>query len=137
MIFNLLLTIVFGYEIQKLLQFNFFFRLNSLIYEYKNNIKKRINSVIYPEITKVSLMELMYILTLLIGVFSKNLYFFVAILMLSNINIVILKNIKNKSIKKTFFFIDIILSIILLGLALANNLFFNLESIDFLNKILA
>lgn len=137
MIFNLLLTIVFGYEIQKLLQFDFFFRLNALIYSYKNNIKNRINSVIYPEISKVSLMELMYILTLLIGVFSKNLYFFVAILMLSNINIVILKNIKNKSIKKTFFFIDIILSIILLGLALANNLFFNLESIDFLNKILA
>jgi len=137
MLYNLILSLLFGYEIQKLFQFNFFFRLFSLSSDYKQRLLKRINSVAYQQLMKVSLVDLVYLITIVIGFFTKNLIFFSSIIIIMNIQLLTFKFTKNKRIRKIVYLIDIISSLILLGLIITNIFFYNLESIDFINKILA
>ena len=134
--YNLLLTLFLGYEIQKLFQFNLFFRLKCLSIDYKNIFIKKVNSVAVKEFSKVNLMELFYLITLLFGLFSVNLYFLCSILGLASFELFIFKNIKNKLTRKIVFLLTTILSIILLTLSITNLLFANVNGVEFINLII-
>lgn len=132
----LLVTFFLGYEIQKFFQFDYFFRLKSISGLYQKRILKRPKSIVYKEISKIALIDLLYLIILLIGCFTINRYFFCGILLLSVISTLIFK-LKNKKIKKTFFVIDIILSIILLLISIINYTFYQIDSLQIIKQILS
>jgi len=133
--FNILLTLAIGYELQKLIQFNFFFKLRSLTSDYANQIKTRINSVIFKELLKISFVDLGYLLIVIFGLYTINLYFFFCITILALIQNLVFKTIKNKTIRKVSFTIDILLSIILLLLSLINSMYYHLDSIQLIKQL--
>ena len=133
--FNLLLALAIGYELQKLIQLNFFFRIRSLIADYYPNIQTKLKSTVFKELLIISFVDLGYALVLLIGLFTINLYFCALIFLLSTIQNIIFKTIKNKTIKKITFIIDIILSIILLSLSVINSIYYHLDGIQLINKL--
>lgn len=129
--FNLLLLFAIGFELQKLIQFNFFFRIEYLVRDYPNIVKKL---VFFKELLAISFANLGYFLILLIGIFTINLYFIFTILLLSSIQIIIFKHIKNKTFRKISYATDIIFSIILLSLSVINSLYYHLDSIQFIKQ---
>lgn len=134
MVYYLFVTIFLAFEFQKLFQFNFFFRLKSISSEYTKKLAKRTNSIAYKQLTKIAFVDLAYLIVLLIGLFTFNRYFFCIILVLSALQTLIFK-IKNKTFKKIWFIIDIILSISLLTLALINFSYFQLDDIQFIRHL--
>lgn len=133
--FNLLLTLAVGYEVQKLFQLNFFFRIRSLVADYYPNIQTKLKSTVFKELLLISLADLAYALVLLIGLFTINLYFCALIFILSTIQNLIFKTIKNKTIRKIAFTADIILSIILLSLSIMNSILYHLDSIQLIKQL--
>ncbi len=133
--FNLLLTLAIGYELQKLIQLNFFFKIRTLVADYYPNIQTKLKSTAFKELLAISFADLGYALILLIGLFTINLYFCTAIFILSIIQNIIFKTIKNNTIRKITFTIDIILSIILLSLSVINSLFYNLDGIQLIKQL--
>ena len=84
---NLFLLLAIGYELQKLIQFNFFFKMKSLSVNYlsniKNKIKSEIDSILLKNLLIVSYADIVYSLVLLTGLFTINLYFILCIFLLS------------------------------------------------------
>lgn len=136
MFYTFITTLFLGFEIQKIFQFNFFFRLKCITSDYSKRITLKINSIVYKEILKISLVDLMYIIVLLIGLFTINKYFLCGILVLGALDTIIFKFIKNKTFRKIFFIIDILLSIIFLSLSIINSLYFQLDGIQFIKQII-
>ena len=120
--FNLFLFLAIGYELQKLIQFSFFFRLRSLVYDYPKKVQHKVKTVVFKELLKITLIEVCYLLILFVGLFTINLYFVCVILFLSFIQNIIFKKIKNKNIRKISFTLDILFSIVLLSLSIIQNL---------------
>lgn len=135
MIFNLLLALFLAYEIQKLFQLDFFFRLRNLALNYYQNFVTKTNSIAYKEQIKISLIDFSYMVTIFIGLFTNNLYFFCALMLLSSIQSIVFKITKSKTIRKYWYITDILISIILLILIIININFYHLDSIQFLKKI--
>jgi hypothetical protein len=135
MLINFLLSLAIGYELQKLIQFNFFFRLRCIVSDYYPNIQTKIKSVDFKELLKISLMDLSYSIVLLLCLFTINLYFSASIYLLSIIQNLIFKTIKNKTIRKIAYSIDIILSITLLLLSITNSIFYHLDGIQFIKQL--
>lgn len=121
MILNLLLCFFICFEFQKLFQLNFFFRLRCISNDYYNNLPRE-NSIAYEEITKIGVIDFFYLITIIIGIFTKNNLFFSAILIISIIQFFIFKTIKNKKIRRFFTIFDILSSISLLLIILTNKL---------------
>ena len=119
---NIFLVLAIGYELQKLIQFNLFFRMKSLVTDYYNNIQTKLKLVSYKELILISFAELGYSIVLLIGLFTTNLYFSISIFLLTIIQNIIFKKIKNKNIRKITFTTVIFLSIILLSLSVINSI---------------
>lgn len=117
------------FELQKLFQFNYAFKLKRLLSDYPK-IMTRVKSVAYKEILKNSLMEFLYLIVVFIGLFTINSYFMAGILFLSFLQSLIFKKIKNKTFKKIFFILDILLTIILFGISIINIFFYNLSSLE-------
>ena len=113
MIFNLILTFYLGFELQKLYQFNLFFRIRSIIADYSEIFNKK-KSIIYNDLLKIYIADFIYFIIIIIGLFISNLFLFCTILFLSALQYFIFKNIKNKILRKISFLLDIILSIIIL-----------------------
>ena len=100
---NLLFALAIGYELQKLIQFNFFFRLRYITSDYSLIIKNKMKastSVLFKELFLVVFADLGYTLVLLIGLFTINLYFVFCIFLLSILQNIIFKFIKNKTFRK-------------------------------------
>lgn len=134
MIYYLFVTFFVAFEVQKLLQLNFFFRLRSISARYSKNILKRTKSIAYKEITRIALLDMTYMIVLLIGCFTINRYFFLGVLLLSAIQTFVFK-LKNKTFKKIFFIMEIVISILLLTLAIINYSYYQLDSVQFLKHI--
>ena len=135
MIFNLLLILFLIYEIQKIFQFNYFFRMACISTDYRKNILTKEKSVAYSELMKIVLIDLVYFFTLLFGIFTINTFFMCGIIYLSIIQSILYRFIKNKNIRKIEYAVNIILSIILLLLSIINIYFYNLDNIIFINTI--
>lgn len=135
MIYYLIVTLFLAFEIQKIFQFNYFLKIKSLSGEYSKKILRRTNSIAYKEISKVALVDIFYLLTLIFGLFTFNRYFFCAILLLSLIGSFVFR-IKNKTIKKIFLIVDITITIILLILAIINFIFYKIDSIQFIKQFI-
>lgn len=124
MLFNLLIILFIFFEIQKLIQFNFFFRLVCISIDYRKTILEKTKTVAYKELIKYSLINFVYLVVLIIGFFKSigdtNLYYFSGIILLSLLHEMFIKNIKNTTIRKIIYIIDILLSILLLSLSLVN-----------------
>ena len=112
--FNLLLTLSLGFELQKLFQFNFFFRLRYLSSDYPT-IFNRVNSSVVRELIKVSLIDFVYLIFVLFGLFENYENVFCVIICFSALQHFIFKYIKNKNIRKISFLVDIIITILLLS----------------------
>jgi len=136
MIFNLFLTIFIAFEIQKLFQFNLFFRLKTISHDYKNILNKKTNSIAYTEIIKLGLVDILYSIICVIGLFTINEYFFCGIFLISLIQNFIFNNIKNKIFRKITHTLDILLSIALLSLSLLNSIQFKLDDIQLIKHLL-
>jgi len=134
MIYYLFITIFLGFELQKLFNFNFFFRIRMISVDYSTKIMKKTKSIAYKEITKIALIDIVYLILVLIGLFTINRYFFSAILILSVLNTIMFK-IKNKTFKKIYYILDILISIILLSLVIINFTYYQLDSVQFLKHI--
>jgi len=133
MIYILLIAFLIGFELQQLFQFNFFFRMYCLIIDYPTKIFKRVNSVAYKETIKLTFADLAYTIILAAGLFSTTtVYFFCGILFLSFIRSAIFKIVKNKTIRKILYIIDILLSLSLLTLSIINLIFYQLNGIEFI-----
>lgn len=135
MLFNFLLCIFLGFELQKLLQFNFFFKLQSLMIDHTEKLKQKPKLSIQRVIFKVAMMDFAYLITVFVGFFSINNYFFYALIILTGIYSFLFKKIKNKTFRKIIFFINIVISILLLLAVLINLYFYHLDSISFIHKI--
>lgn len=135
MLFNFLLCIFLGFELQKLLQFNFFFKLQCLMVDHIKKLKQKPNLSIQRVIFKVAMMDFAYLITVFVGFFSINNYFFYALIILTGIHSFLFKNIKNKIFRKISYFSNIIISILLIIAILANLYFYHLDSISFIHKI--
>lgn len=135
MIFNLFLAIFIGYEIQRILQFNLFFRLRAIAHDYKNAILKKTNSIAYSEIVKIGFIEIGYSIICAVGLFTINSQFFCLIFILSLLQNFIFKHIKNKTIRKISFGVDILLSILILTLSFINSIFFKLNDIQLITHL--
>lgn len=136
MLFNLLLSLFIGFEIQKLMQFSLFFRLKCLATDYNSRILKRIKSTAYSEMIKVGLIDAVYIVVCIIGLFTINEYFFFLIFMLSVMQNFIFKVIKNKTIRKISYTLDILLTIALLASSIINSYYYHLDGIKFITHFL-
>jgi len=135
-IFILLLGIFVGYEIQKLYQFNYFFKLTYLVSDYYTQILKKTKTVAYKEIIKVTLVEFVYSIVTFIGLFTVNFYFFSSLVLLSIFSNIFFKYIKNKKIRKIYKIIDILLSIMILSLVIINMINYHLTSVQFIEQLL-
>jgi len=135
MIFYLLVGMCLAYEIHKILDFKVFKRITYFMYHYTEQVKQR-KGKIQTVILKISLVELFYFGILIAGSFGSQWIFFGSLLVLSLISTTILKNTKHK-VYSVIYFIDIILSSIILILALANFYFFKMESIDFVKYLIS
>jgi len=134
---NLLFALAIGYELQKLIQFNFFFRLRYITSDYSLIIKNKMKastSVLFKELFLVVFADLGYTLVLLIGLFTINLYFVFGIFLLSILQNIIFKFIKNKTFRKISFTFDILCSLVLLLLSVINSLFWHLDSYQLIKQ---
>lgn len=136
MIYILIIGIFLGFEIQKLFQFNFFFRLKCITSDYYNNIILRKLSLIQKEVVKVGLVDFVYYIVIFTGFFTINKYFFFAISIQSFIISIIFRTFKNKKIRKFFCISDSIMSIVILCLILINLLYFKIDSVQFIKMLI-
>ena len=136
MIFNLLLFVFIGFQIQKLIQFNFFFRLKYLIYNYKPIIVRRTTeNILTKQLANIAILDIIYLIVAIIGLVGNNRYLFFGLLFISFISTILFNKIKNKTFLKFIFISDILLSITLLILIVINIFFYQLNSLDFIYKI--
>ena len=85
MLYILSLSFLLGYEIQKLIQFNFFFKLKRISTDYRESILAKVsvaNLTFYKELLKITLIDFFYLIILIIGLFTINDYFICGILLL-------------------------------------------------------
>lgn len=136
MIYILIIGIFLGFEIQKLFQFNFFFRLKCITSDYYNNIILRKLSLIQKEVVKVGLVDFVYYIVIFTGFFTINNYFFFAIFIQSFIISIIFRTFKNKKIRKFLCISDSIMSIVILCLILINLLYFKIDSVQFIKMLI-
>ena len=134
MIYILILGMFLGFEIQKLIQFNFFFRLKCITTDYYNSIVLRENSFIQKELIKIGLIDFVYYIVILIGLFTINKYLFI-IMIVQYLLTSSIFSIKNKIFRKIVFISDSLLSITILCLIIVNSMFYNIDSLEFI-KIL-
>jgi hypothetical protein len=135
MLFKLLLLLFLVYEIQKIFQFNYFFRLVCISTDYRERLLTKTASVAYQELMKIILVDLAYVITLVIGLFTINKYFMFGIIFLSIFQTFLYRITKNKIVRKIEYILNITLSIILLLLSLINIYFYHLDSITLINTI--
>ena len=143
MILYLFFTIAIGYELQKLLQFNFFYRFTNLANNYAKGLK-RVTTLetkrkgLRNAILKIVFFDLAYMIFLLIGVifYSYNLLFYFPIIVLSFVQKYFYK-VKSKTFKKIYFVFDVVISIILLALIVINGIFFQLPAIEFIKHLIS
>ena len=134
--YYLFVTLFIGLELQKLIQFKFFFKILSLTTEYKKKFLDKAKTFgFYKKIIQFAFIDISYVIMLGIGLFTINRYFFCAILTLLVIQSLIFK-LKYKTIKKIFYITNIVLSIILLTLATINFIFYQLDGIEFIKQLL-
>jgi hypothetical protein len=131
-LFILALGLCLGFEIQKLFQFNYFFRLLYLVADYQKKLLKNKKSVVYIDLIKISLVEFAYSIVIFIGLFTENYYFFYGLIIISILTNIIFKYIKNNKIRKIYYLLNIFLSILCLSLPIINILFFHLTSAEFI-----
>lgn len=137
MLFKFTLFIFLGFQIHKLLLLNLFFKSQCLITDYgKKVIHKEGKSKVYSNLAKISEMDFMYLIMIFIGFFTINSYFFILLIILSNIQSLFFKMIKNKKFRKIIYLSNIIASTLLLIIILINLYFYNLNSLDFIHKFL-
>jgi hypothetical protein len=134
MIYYIFVLLFIGFEIQKIFQFNYFFKMRTLSADYPKKVLNRTKSVLYKETLKLVFIDMLYLIICVIGLFTINKYFFLGILILSTLHTLIFK-IKNKTIKKIYLAIDISFSIILLSLAIINFLYYQLDGIQFIQQL--
>lgn len=136
-IFYIILIIFVVYNLQCIIQNKFFFRLKRIYFEYKNKIITKKYSVVYNEIIKVLLMDFIFYIIILIGLFSYNSFLFSIILfsIIINQNFV-LSIIKSIKIKKKYYFIDKIIIISCLILSLYNYFYYQIDSLKLLKMLL-
>jgi len=123
-----------AFELQKLFQFNKFFKLRRLSTDYSDKIYNRTNSV-SNSLAKIAFADLLYVILIFIGLFTINCYFFAGIILLSFSQHIIFKKIKNRTFKKISFGMDIILSLSFLCLILMNNYIYKLYEIDLIKQL--
>jgi hypothetical protein len=143
MILYLFFTIAIGYELQKLLQFNFFYRFTNLANNYAKGLKRVTKletkwKALRNAVLKIVFFDLAYMVFLLIGVifYSYNLYFFFPIIVLSFVQKYFYR-VKNKTFKKIYFTFDIVASIILLALIVINGIYFQLPAVEFIKHLIS
>ena len=67
-IYTLCLVLLLTYEVQKLMQFHFFFRLKCIKNDYTNLFKTKNKSAAFKDSLKISLIEILYVIILFIGI---------------------------------------------------------------------
>ena len=129
-IYKLCLVFLLAYEIQRINQFSFFFRLKCLTTDYTTYLKTKTKSVAFKELLKISAIELLYVIILFIGIYTKNNHLCLLLLFIQVFETFIFKKIKK--LRKTIFIIDMIISITILSLCIINLMFYQLDSFQFI-----
>lgn len=136
MIYYLFVTFFLAYEIQKLVQLHFFFRLQSILVDYPDKVATKVNSVLSKEVIRVGFTDLFCLAVNVIGLFTPNIYFFASILFINLLYSLLFRTIRNKKFRKILYITTTLLTITLLLLSIVNVLFYHLNSMDFIKKII-
>jgi uncharacterized membrane protein YphA (DoxX/SURF4 family) len=136
MLYALTLGLLLGYKIQKLFQFKFFYKLKRISVDHYFPLLKKINSVAYKELIKVSLIDFAYLILLVISLFNFNLYFAFVLISLLAIETWIFRLTKNNFVRKYFYFTNIIFSMIFLSLAIINAVSYKVDGIELIKNLL-
>jgi len=137
LIFLLSLGLFFGYELHKLVKFDFFYRIFCISSDYGKEIVKKQNSVALKEILKQSIVNLYYTIVIFYGLFTTNNYYlFFILILIGIITSFIFKKIKISWFRKTIKIIDGILSISILLILIINLLFYNMTDAQLLTKFM-
>lgn len=118
-LFNLTLSLILAYEIHRLIKFNFFFKLKSIMADYpkiREKLNEKLKLRIYNEVIKITLVELVYALICIIGLFTINRLYFIIIIGSSFISTTLFRSSSNKIIRKIIHTIDIVISILCVSL---------------------
>jgi len=133
-LYNLIISMLIGYEIHKMLKFKMFFKLRTLSVDYKEKLLKRTNSIAQKLLSNFALLEFLYLIIIVTGFFTNNRLFFLAIMVLMIIQLIIFKYIKNKIMRKIFYIFDIMLSFLLLSICLLNNFIFEMNGTELVKQ---
>lgn len=133
-IYTLCLVFLLAYEAQRVAYFNFFFKLKCITIDYTNYLKTKTKSVAFKELLKISLIELLYVIILFVGIYTKNNHLCLFLLFIQAFETYIFKKIKK--LRKTIFIIDSIISITILSLCIINLMFYQLDSFQFIKLFL-
>jgi len=136
MLYALTLGLLLGYKIQKLFQFKFFYKLKRISVDHYFPLLKKINSVAYKELIKVSLIDFAYLIVLVISLFNFNLYFAFVLISLLAIETWIFRLTKNNFVRKYFYFTNIIISMIFLSLSIINAVSYKVDGIELIKNLL-
>lgn len=129
------LCIFLGFELQKIIQFNLFYKLKCLSIDYEKQITTRVNSVAFKEIIKIVFIDSFLLILMLYGLTTINGYLFFVLFIMSFIVTAIFKKTKITSIRKSILIIDGVLTITLLSLVIINLLFYKISDIQLLGNI--
>jgi len=135
LIFILLIGMCLSFEIHKSIKFKMFYRINMISVYYGKNITKKLNSNILLFFSKMTLIDIIYTLLTLIGLFTINSNLFLVLICMSFIKTIVFKYIKNKIFIKAFIFFDSFFSIPILTIIIINLLFYKIPDILLLTNI--
>lgn len=135
LLFILSLGICLGFEFNKLYKFNSVYRINVISSNYGKHTMKRLNSNLISAWSKFALLDVFYSILTIIGIFTINSNLFCVIIIMSFVKYVLFKYIKIEFFRKSISFFDIMLSITLLTIILANLLFYKIPDTLFLTNL--
>ena len=136
MIFNLFVFFYMVFELDKIARHNFFFRIQNILLKYNKQIIKRSSITFINDIIVLSYIDLLYYIICLIGLFTNNVYlFFLSINIPIFVRFLIYYS-RKKLLNKIVYIIGGFLNFCVLCLILINNLLYNLEFLELIEKII-
>ena len=135
LIFLLSIGTFLAFEFHKLIKFSLFYRMSVISSFYGKNIMKRLNPEIIRLFSKIALVDIIYSILLIIGMFTINVNLFSSLILISFLKGVSFKHYKNVYFRKFLLIFDSILTILILTIIIVNLLFYNISDFILLTNI--
>jgi len=135
LIFLLSIGTFLAFEFHKLIKFSLFYRMSVISSFYGKNIMKRLNPEIIRLFAKIALVDIIYSILLIIGMFTINVNLFSSLIIISFLKVSSFKHYKNVYFRKSLLIFDSFLTILILTIIIVNLLFYNISDFLLLTNI--